>query len=131
MGVAKVKFQNIRAKFGRAHKRATDEMAKAAVYFFRNTVFQNEGWEGKPWKPLAHPEPRPILQKTGKLRRSIRVMDKSTGEITIGSDVKYAGFHNSGKGKLPKRQFLGDSKILRKKLSKVISDTLKATIVNR
>lgn len=64
---------------------------------------------------------RAILVKTGDLRRSIRVLNKSYRSITLGSDLPYAQIHNDGlygnaygkyRFKMPKRQFIGHSKKL-------------------
>lgn len=68
---------------------------------------------------------RAILHKTGKLKNSIRVVRKTLKSVTIGSDLKYAAVHNyglrAGRGrgfKMPKRQFVGDSKKLERKITK-------------
>lgn len=76
---------------------------------------------------------RAILVKTGDLRRSIKVLNKSYRSITLGSDLPYAQIHNDGlygnaygkyRFKMPKRQFIGHSKKLidhlRSKLDKRI-----------
>lgn len=64
---------------------------------------------------------RAILVKTGDLRRSIKVLNKSYRSITLGSDLPYAQIHNDGlygnaygkyRFKMPKRQFIGHSKKL-------------------
>ena len=76
---------------------------------------------------------RAILVKTGDLRRSIKVLNKSYRSITLGSDLPYAQIHNDGlygnaygkyRYKMPKRQLIGHSKKLidqlRMKLDKLI-----------
>ena len=78
---------------------------------------------------------RAILVKTGDLRRSIRVINKSYRSITLGSDLPYAQIHNDGlygnaygkyRFKMPKRQFIGHSK----KLIDRLRDKLDKRIVN-
>lgn len=68
----------------------------------------------------------PILTDTGDLGDSIR-WNGSTRNITIGSDLAYAQIHNEGgmagrgnKVKIPKRQFMGPSRQLDKKIEKKI-----------
>ena len=63
---------------------------------------------------------------------SIKKLTKP-GEAIIYTDVPYAAAHNEGtnnagrnrKTKIPKRQFIGDSNTLNKKVIKVIEDELK------
>jgi phage gpG-like protein len=49
------------------------------------------------------------LFDTGTLFHSIQLYSVSPLEGAIGTDVPYAGMHNSGGGYLPKREFLGFS----------------------
>lgn len=74
---------------------------------------------------------RAILVKSGDLRRSIRVISKTLTTVTVGSNLKYAPVHNlglrAGRGrgfKMPKRQFMGESKkldaIIRRKIQLAI-----------
>lgn len=75
-------------------------------------------------------ESRGILIGKGggrKLSRSIRVLKRSRSSVTVGSTVKYAGVHNyglkSGRGKgfkMPKRKFIGDSRILNDNIISII-----------
>ncbi|HRO76509.1 MAG TPA: phage virion morphogenesis protein [Crocinitomicaceae bacterium] len=94
---------------------------------------------------------RNILTDTGRLRRSIRTVSESSDKVTIGTDVPYAQIHNSGgrftakqnvkahtrkrNGKeytvkahkrtihvnMPKRQFIGNSQYLTKRLIRIMS----------
>lgn len=66
---------------------------------------------------------RAILVKSGALRRSIRVRPAGLFKAYIYSNLPYAQVHNdglrSGRGKgfiMPKRQFLGDSSVLNRKI---------------
>lgn len=66
-----------------------------------NENFQREGFVDdtlQPWPPREKDkdEGRAILFKTGQLRKSIRVVRKSSQEVVIGSDIKYAKVHNEG-----------------------------------
>jgi phage gpG-like protein len=68
---------------------------------------------------------RAILVKSGDLRRSIKVFNRNKYSITFGSDLPYSSIHNNGgyglaygkhSFKMPKRQFIGHSSYLNKKL---------------
>jgi len=75
---------------------------------------------------------RATLVQSGALRSSIRVLRTAPGQIVIGSDLKYAKVHNTGGktkngGKMPKRQFVGDSRNLNAGMKKKVSgEILKA-----
>jgi phage gpG-like protein len=73
---------------------------------------------------------RAILVDTGALRRSISVLKATFKEIIIASTgIQYAARHNEGitdkKGrKMPKREFIGDSKDLNEKNKKTMAKLL-------
>jgi phage gpG-like protein len=48
------------------------------------------------WGKTPRNKGRALLVDTGRLRRSIRIMNKTTTSVTIGSDVPYAKAHNEG-----------------------------------
>jgi phage gpG-like protein len=61
------------------------------------------GWQGrsrkKQWSnkgKTPNNDGRALLIKTGRLRRSIRIMGTTSNSVTIGSDVPYAAVHNNG-----------------------------------
>jgi phage gpG-like protein len=73
---------------------------------------------------------RAILVKSGALRKSIRYYRSGLGQVTITSNLPYANAHNEGViGRLPKRQFVGESRklnsIIIKKLDKRIWEIFK------
>lgn len=102
-------------------------------------AFDDEGWSNNSlikWKRLKRKREQPytnnkILNKTGALKRSIKVKANSSREdynVTVYSNKIYADIHNWGlRGKafgkypfkMPKRQFMGYSKILDKKLQRI------------
>ena len=83
--------------------------------------FNSEGGTiGEKWKPL---KPKtiaqrvalgygagPILQRSGKLKKSIKQKSLSNNRLEVGSDSKYYEFHQLGTKKNPMRQILGHSK---------------------
>jgi phage gpG-like protein len=61
----------------------------------------------------------PTLTKTGKLKNSIKI----EGDYIV-SDTEYGEYHNEGTGRLPRREFLGESEELEIKIAKFIEDKL-------
>ncbi|MFC5408021.1 phage virion morphogenesis protein [Larkinella bovis] len=66
----------------------------------------------------------PILTDSGNLGDSIDA-DIEPGQVVFGSDVPYAKRHNEGEKGTPKRQFMGPSKALEKKIIDKIDRQLK------
>jgi len=93
---------------------------------FSNQGFTDESLER--WQPRKRTERsrmgnRAILVKSGRLRRSIRSKRFGFLSVKILTDVPYASVHNngerSGRGrgfKMPKRQFIGYSGVLNRKI---------------
>jgi phage gpG-like protein len=119
-----------------------------------NENFQRQGFVDdslQPWDPRDpdRDEGRAVLFKSGTLRRSIRVVRRSSEQVVWGTDVKYAKVHNEGgdiqvkahlrrgrKGdehpiraymyRAKQRQFMGQSKQLTRKIEQYLDDRLKA-----
>lgn len=69
---------------------------------------------------------RAILVKSGALRRSLRVKRATFANIRVGSyGIIYSRPHNRGVDPQPKRQFIGQSRVLSKKIEKRIDKELK------
>jgi len=70
---------------------------------------------------------RQLLIDSGALKRSMKVSRPATfRRIAVGSyGIKYAEFHNRGTSRLPKRQFVGASKMLNRKIMLLIRNELK------
>jgi len=119
-------------------------ISNEAVNFFTES-FRRQGFTDQrlsKWKPrkgekartgktrVKDKEARGILIGKGsgnKLSRSIRALNTSKKKVLVGSTVKYAGVHNyglrAGRGagfKMPKRQFIGHSKQLARRIRKII-----------
>jgi len=65
--------------------------------------FRYQNWldtAPEPWKPRSKSakrnKGRSILIDTGRLRRSIRIINTTSNSVTVGSDVPYAAVHNDG-----------------------------------
>lgn len=123
-------------------KSLKDEVKDMAISHFKKS-FDLEAFNDQPlkkWKPLKRRRPQPysnnkILTKTGKLKNSLRArsyVGSRVWWVNLYSNVDYANVHNeglrSGRGrgfKMPKRQFMGDSKILDKKIQTRIDNRIK------
>lgn len=97
----------------------------ARDYFLES--FKNEGFNGKKWEQVhrriagtaeyRYPKKKDLSRRTrgillGKSRNLFKSIVNSQREaswrrIELGSDVPYAGYHNEGTDNLPKRQFMG------------------------
>lgn len=92
-------------------------IANNSVNFFKVTNFDADAFVDQPsqaWAPRKNnSDPgRRLLVKTGRGRASIHTKTISANKITIVCDTPYMNFHNEGTGILPKRQFMGESKVL-------------------
>lgn len=120
------KIQQAQIRLQKELHSAVNEMGVEAKKFF-TTSFRNQGftdvvlerWQQRKRQDRGNKSVRAILVKTGNLRKSIRVINKNYKSVTLGSDLPYAEVHNeglrAGRGrgfKMPKRQFIGDSRKL-------------------
>jgi phage gpG-like protein len=120
-------------------EKAVDAMGVLAANHF-TTSFRNQGFTDENlqmWQPRKRTERsrmgnRAILVKSGRLRRSIRSKSFGFLAVKILTDVPYASVHNngerSGRGrgfKMPKRQFIGYSGVLNRKIIAKMDVTIK------
>lgn len=137
------KIRKMQAQMQKAAENAVSEMANIAQRHFMEN-FRKQGFDDKvveKWQPRKRTErsragQRGILigKGTGVLRRSIakRKLSKYTALIyIIGNANEYAKVHNDGlragrgKGfKMPKRQFIGDSYNMDKKIRQAVNQRL-------
>jgi phage gpG-like protein len=94
-------FDQIARDFKQKFSKLPKEIGDVAVNYFLDG-FQREGLEGEPkWQPRkgssgGRTERRNLLVKTGKLRRSIRIVRLTSTSVSIGSDMPYAQIQNEG-----------------------------------
>lgn len=95
------------------------EVGKTKVYKYDD---YSSWWKGKGsvTQYTKADRTRAILVKSGNLRRSIRYVVISSGRVRITADLAYAEAHNEGYKSIPKRQFIGKSETLNKKIDKII-----------
>jgi len=112
-----------------ALKRLKRSMPKAIGVIMRNHYkksFKQQGFTDashSPW-PKRDPDRSPgraILIDSGELRDSIDIKKATFRQIRVGSyGVPYAKYHNRVGGKHPQRKFVGTSKVVTKKTSRLI-----------
>lgn len=100
---------------------------KQSLEFFRKS-FTNEGFTDNtfsPWKKRQKQVGWPLLNKTGALKNSLKVTSRGQNYFIISSDVKYAAYHNEGTDRLPKREFIGESNTLKRRLDNLFDYMIK------
>lgn len=100
---------------------------------FDNESFSDGRLNSDPWKQRSSKTKadrrtgrrRGLLIQSGSLKGSLKVAMATMRKIAVGSyGIKYASFHNNGTTRLPKRQFIGESKMLNRKIRKLIRKKL-------
>ena len=62
---------------------------------------------------------RALLVRSGKMRSDIKKRKISFNNITVGTrSIPYAGYINDGTEKMVQREFIGDSRVLERKIEK-------------
>jgi phage gpG-like protein len=103
---------------------------------FRDEGFTDVGLD--PWKARKTRDKsdrrnpnkkRALLVKTGQLKRSIRVGRATWNRIEVGSyGTAYASRHNKGLAGMPKRQFIGESAQMNRKIRNKIRTSIKTAL---
>lgn len=115
-----------------AMERSIILIGNEAKNFFVNS-WRLQGFEDRSvqkWTPRKKQDNkragRAILVDSGDLRRSIirEPVNKTQLSVKISTDLPYAKVHNEGIGKMPKRQFMGDSYKLNELCKKIIISQL-------
>ncbi len=126
--MSKFNFAKKAAQIKAAFPKMLDQMANNAVIEFKVKSFDKESFDGQQWEPrkpnASRNEGRRLLVDTVRMRQSIRVLASSPSSRTIGSDVPYAVYHNSGTAKLPRRKFVGNNKKLERANKMLIFTTI-------
>lgn len=103
-------------------RRLPKEIGNIAVEFFNEQFKRQQSPEGNPWQQRKTPDAgRNLLVKSGRLRKSIRIVRADQTSVRIGSNVLYGKYHNEGTNRLPQRQFIGKSKTLMRRIQRVVA----------
>lgn len=90
-------FGTIRAKLTRTLDELPLIVGNAAVNYSLD-AFAKQAWEGKPWDKRKSKKDtgRSLLVKSGRGKRSVRVIRTAPGLVVVGSDIPYMRVHNEG-----------------------------------
>lgn len=137
--MSKFNFQKVKDNILQVKRELPVLMANDAQRYFLD-AFKKQGFDGNTWDQVKRRIPetpeykypktrelsrrtKPILINTGRLRREVSLLagnarvryEQYNFIVTLtlnDSVVPYGKYHNNGDGKLPKRQFIGQSKAL-------------------
>jgi phage gpG-like protein len=130
--MSKFRFDRLAARIRAGVPEVLDKMANNAVNHFKVDNFNAEGFIDESverWQPRKSKRDnagRRLMVKTGRLRESIKVLSRYGNSRKIGTLVPYAPYHNYGiPGRLPKRQMIGNSRVLERKNFLVLQNYLK------
>lgn len=94
-------------KYHRVRKRIPGRVGQIMLRYVEKN-FRNESYQGKSWKPRKQGrgsnqnQGKPLLEQTGKLKKSFKVREASWRMIRVGSDrqvgggISLAKIHNEG-----------------------------------
>lgn len=109
--------------FRRGQRALMKSLAVNSKEFFQRRNFNEQAFVDTPrrrWAKLKKPRPGLILVKTGKLRKSAKARVSGSTRAIVEFKAPYASFHNEGAGRLPQRQFSGESRILNRQNEKIL-----------
>lgn len=96
------------AALARAQRQALKDIGQdvvsRATQAFRTPQLRPAPWA--PRKPSKRDNGHPLLIKSGILRRSIEWKFNGVDTVIVGSDKKYAGYHQFGTRRMPARPFM-------------------------
>jgi len=101
------------AEWNKQKPKLLEEIKDESLKFFKDN-YNKEGFEDsvfEKWKPKKRPNGQPTLVATGLLRKSFKAII-GRNKVTISNPVAYGLYHNQGTSRLPKRKFLGNSRVL-------------------
>jgi phage gpG-like protein len=79
------------------------QVASRATQAFRTPAFRPSPWAAR--KPSKRDDGHPLLIRKGTLRQSIRWRLNGDDAVVVGSDRKYAPYHQMGTKNMPARPF--------------------------
>lgn len=92
------------ARMAAAQKRALEYIGQK-VASRATQAFRSPSLRPSPWEPRKSGGNHPLLIKSGALRQSISWKLEGTDTVVIGSDKKYAIYHQEGTKHMPARPF--------------------------
>lgn len=138
----KFHFDRVLDNISKMKKELPVVLANQAQNFFLSS-FRKQGWEDnavEPWKvpnrripgtkEYKYPKKKGLgrrtqatLIKTGRLRREVNtsIRSKTFEKVHLVVDTPYAARHNEGQDGMPKRQYMGQSRVLATKQIETIN----------
>lgn len=109
-----------------------DEAGAVLFQRIKRRFLDQEDPDGQAWIPSKASRKRSgggTLYDTGRLFHSIQLYADGENSRAIGTNVPYAGYHNFGTSRLPRRQFLGfgdeDATVVERLIIKRVTEALK------
>jgi len=97
-----INFSELQSKFNRMMETLPSQLGTIMVNFSKQR-FRDQAWKDITLSPWARRKAgvkrnkgRALLIDSGRLRRSIRILNATRNRVTIGTDVPYAEAHNEG-----------------------------------
>jgi len=110
------------------------KIGKYLVGVFSGPVFDTRGREiGEPWKKRKIPAPWPLLQRSGKMRRSFKSLPRMVS-VEIMNTADYFKYHQSSKprtSKLPRRVMMKIDSKRKEGIVKIIHKALINDIIRK
>lgn len=98
-------MSNIPGALARAQRNALSSIGEH-VASEATRAFREPSLRPSPWAPRKNSKAKhPLLIKSGSLRQSISWRITAPDTVQVGSDKKYAGYHQQGTKKMPARPF--------------------------
>lgn len=126
-------FKEVKSRFNRLKTELPVKIQNEGQRYYLNQ-FDNEQFDGIRWMPrVDRRNARKLLVRRGQLRRALAgskreaTWDRIRFQVSVQSKsgFDYAYIHNEGTIYIPRRKFLGRSRVLERKLKKVIEKDLK------
>lgn len=129
----KLGFGNKIKAFASAKKRIMRAVAQNSLTFFKVKSFDDQGFTDRTlsrWAPRKEnrDSDRKLLVDSSAGRSSIHIAKQTDEMALIAAEAEYMRFHNEGTKKLPKRKFMGDSKVLDAQNKKIIGREMRGVL---
>lgn len=129
--ISKLLLSEIQENFGRQ-----GALYQGGGFVRAGGAFSNSGsatTRSQPWAPLkpstvsqrvalGFPGTRPILVRTGRLKRGFRIQRILPDELTITNKVPYGVFHQLGTDRIPQRKVMGFSNKSLKAIEQILKN---------
>lgn len=79
------------------HSQLAKEVAETTLDLVDDGFESESSPYGKAWAKKKEPDGKKILERSGKLRRSIKAKSTSASQLVFKADTPYSGYHNTGR----------------------------------